>query len=491
MKFTEMLMKEIDEILQEMFTLPFIIELSNGTLPKEKFLFYLQQDLEYLRDYAKGWEIMASKSKSKEEIKIFNELAKSIYEVEIDKIHHKLIQKNVKIRQSPNCLLYTSYLLRVAHERPLYESISAYLSCFLVYETVGRHILKISNIEENPYKDWIENYSSDEYSQTGLFILGLMDSYALELDEEQKSHCIDHFVNATQMEYLFWDSAYKMDSFEIKRSKSKPVCVLSIAGSDSGGGAGIQADLNTFSNHQVFGTTVITALTAQNTKGVHHIEKSSSMSVIHQLKAIKSDISIHAIKIGMLFDKDIILGVYDQIRDMKCPIVLDPVMISTSGDTLLKNEAISLLCEKMIPSSTLITPNLDEAKVLLSKIDTKMEILSVSDIKEVAKMICDSFKVKNVLIKGGHLNIEGFVFDVLYESENNDPYSIFKHEFVENNNTHGSGCSLSASIASNLAKGFNLKNSVEKSINYIHLAIVNGFKIGNSNYGTLNHLLKN
>eukprot|EP01080_Neovahlkampfia_damariscottae_P001917 gene1917-1057_t len=490
MKFTEHLLQNIEDILNNMYELPFIVEMINGSLSKQKFVHYLEQDSCYLKDYSRGWLIMASKSDSKEEINLFCDFSKSIFEEEI-LLHKKYIDENKTIEQSPNCLLYTSYLLRVAHERPIYESLSAYLSCFWVYEIIGKYILKKS-IQNNPFKEWIDSYSSDEYSSSGVDILNLMNKYASTLNDDQKSKCIDHFVKCTYMEYLFWESAYRMDNFNFKSNINiKPICVATIAGSDSGGGAGIQADLNTFHSHNVFGTTIITALTAQNTKGVFHVEKISTESIEQQFQAIKSDIKIKAIKIGMLFDSDIILSVSKYIIDLEIPIILDPVMISTSGSKLLKDESISKLCDHLIPIATLITPNIDEAKHLLSKINESTfsikELKTVEDVKTGAKLLSENLKVKNVLIKGGHLNInDGFVYDVLYESDLNE-FSIFQNEFVDNNNTHGSGCSLSASIASNMALGLNLKNSVEKSIKYIHKAISNGFKIGSSEYGTLNH----
>ena len=196
----------------------------------------------------------------------------------------------------------------------------------------------------------------------------------------------------------------------------------------------------------------------------------------------------------MLFDTDIISIVYKNLLNYHkdIPIILDPVMISTSGNKLLKDDSISLLCETLIPISTLITPNIDETIHLLSKTNSNLiSLKSILDVKNAAKILSKNFKIKNVLIKGGHLNIndDGYVYDILYEEEI-DEFSIFKNKLINNNNTHGSGCSLSSSIASNIAIGFNLKESIEKSINYIHKSIFNGFKVGKSDYGTLNHFLK-
>jgi hydroxymethylpyrimidine/phosphomethylpyrimidine kinase len=245
----------------------------------------------------------------------------------------------------------------------------------------------------------------------------------------------------------------------------------------------------------VFGTSVITAVTSQNSKIVNSIYKISNEEIESQIKTILIDFPIKAIKIGMLFDDEIVNTVYKSLKDNKIKIILDTVMIATVGQKLLKDDAINSLCEKLIPISYLITPNLDETIFLLENINNlkeknekeKIKINNLDEMKKSAEIISKHYKTKNILIKGGHLNLNKEAYDVLYESEINE-FTIYKHEYLENNNSHGSGCSLSSCIASYIAKDYSLKNSVKLSINYVHNSIKYGFKLGKGENGTLNHL---
>ncbi|MCL0063435.1 bifunctional hydroxymethylpyrimidine kinase/phosphomethylpyrimidine kinase [Peptococcaceae bacterium] len=253
--------------------------------------------------------------------------------------------------------------------------------------------------------------------------------------------------------------------------------VLTIAGSDSGGGAGIQADLKTFSAHGVYGASVITAVTAQNTKGVYGIFEIEPSFVELQIKTVLEDIDIKAIKIGMLSNADIIQCVASTLKDKpSIPIVLDPVMVAKSKDILLKPEAIKVLIEYLLPITHLVTPNLYEASII-----AEIEISTVSDMKKAAKII-KSMGASNVLIKGGHL--QGDAIDILYTG---DEFVEFTSPRLSNIHTHGTGCTFSASIASNLARGFDLKRSISKSKEYITNAIKNAFPIGKG-ISPVNHL---
>ena len=252
---------------------------------------------------------------------------------------------------------------------------------------------------------------------------------------------------------------------------------LTIAGSDSGGGAGIQADLKTFCAHGVYGASVITALTAQNTKGVYGIFEIEPSFVELQIKTVLEDIDIKAIKIGMLSNADIIHCVANALKDkVYAPVVLDPVMVSKSKDILLKPEAIKSLIEQLIPITYLITPNLYEASII-----AEFDISTISDMKKAAKAI-KSMGASNVLIKGGHL--QGDAVDILYTG---DEFVEFTSPRLSNAHTHGTGCTYSASIASNLARGFDLKTSISKSKEYITNAIKNAFPVGKG-IGPVNHL---
>lgn len=260
--------------------------------------------------------------------------------------------------------------------------------------------------------------------------------------------------------------------------------VLTIAGSDSGGGAGIQADLKTFSANGCYGMSVITALTAQNTIGVTGIHAAPVDFVRQQLVAVLSDIGTDAIKIGMLFSPELISTVTNELKRFSATnIVLDPVMVATSGDKLLQDDAISALKQHLVPIADIITPNLPEAEVLLSR-----SIESFADLESAARELC-SLGCRNVLIKGGHFTGEESA-DVLYLSGSQEIITLPAVR-VETNNTHGTGCTLSSAIASGLAKGLDMVSAVQEAKEYITGAIAAGapYVIGEG-HGPVHHFFR-
>ena len=236
---------------------------------------------------------------------------------------------------------------------------------------------------------------------------------------------------------------------------------LTIAGSDSGGGAGIQADIKTMTMNGVFATCAITALTAQNTLGVTGIMDVSAEFLAKELDAVFTDIPPDAVKIGMVSATSIIETIAEKLIEYKAKnIVLDPVMVATSGAKLISDDAIYALTEKLIPLATLITPNIPEAEVLAD-----MKITSVEDMLSASKIIREKYSCA-VLCKGGHsLNDSN---DLLYSAGN---YKWFNGKRIDNPNTHGTGCTLSSAIASNLAKGYDLETSIQRAKDYISGAL--------------------
>ncbi|MFN0201493.1 MAG: bifunctional hydroxymethylpyrimidine kinase/phosphomethylpyrimidine kinase [Bacteroidia bacterium] len=252
--------------------------------------------------------------------------------------------------------------------------------------------------------------------------------------------------------------------------------VLSIAGSDSGGGAGIQADLKTFSALNCFGMTAITVLTAQNTQGVQGISPISPNFIVQQLSAIFEDIEVNAIKIGMLHDSEVIQTVTKQLQKYQAKhIVLDPVMVATSGDKLLQSSAINDLIHLLFPLAEIITPNIPEAEELLQE-----KISNVIEMKQAVAQLA-KWGSKAVLLKGGHLQGK-ICTDVLYLSENQEIIT-FDSPKIATKNTHGTGCTLSAAIAAELAKGENVKNAVKNAHTYLYNAILAGseYQLGKGN----------
>lgn len=248
-----------------------------------------------------------------------------------------------------------------------------------------------------------------------------------------------------------------------------PKRVLTIAGSDSGGGAGIQADLKTITVLGGFGMSVITALTAQNTTGVHGILEIPVEFVAQQFDAVASDIGVDAAKTGMLASADIIKTVATKINKYGIEkLVVDPVMVAKGGAMLIRNEAKDVLIRELIPMAFVVTPNIPEAEIM-----TKMTIRSVNDMKQAAKII-SRMGAKNVVIKGGHLT--GNPVDILFDGKD---FYEFIAERIDTKDTHGTGCTYSAAIATYLAKGNGVPEAVRQAKTFITRAIRHGYRIGN------------
>lgn len=261
--------------------------------------------------------------------------------------------------------------------------------------------------------------------------------------------------------------------------------VLSIAGSDCSAGAGIQADLKTFVANGVYGMTVITSLTAQNPQKVKMLEDVSIEMLEKQIEVIFDVMEVSAIKIGMLNSKENGEVIYEKLLKYKVKnIVLDPVMIATSGNSLIKDETKDFLVNKLFKIVDIITPNLDETKEIVKMIlnnENIENIDSIEKMKNYGKVIAD-FTKRWVLIKGGHLS--NSAVDILM---NKDEIYILEGEKISSNNTHGTGCSLSSAIASNLAKGYSMLEAVKKAKNFVLYSIKNSIDFGEI-AGTVNQM---
>jgi hydroxymethylpyrimidine/phosphomethylpyrimidine kinase len=252
---------------------------------------------------------------------------------------------------------------------------------------------------------------------------------------------------------------------------------LTIAGSDSGGGAGIQADLKTFQQFGVFGTSVLVALTAQNTRGVQAVETVPETMIAAQLAALAEDLPPAALKTGMLADTATVRLVAKAIRENAwTPLVVDPVMVSTSGQRLLTLEAEEVMRESLLPLAALVTPNLDEAAIL-----TGRAVHDVSSMERAGETLL-SFGAGAALVKGGHL-ADAQLTDVLVTSAGVRHYT---HPRLETTSTHGTGCTLSAAVTAGLALGRELEESVEDALDYVHRAIAAAPTLGGG-HGPLNH----
>ena len=256
--------------------------------------------------------------------------------------------------------------------------------------------------------------------------------------------------------------------------------VLSIAGSDSSGGAGIQADIKSISANGGYAASVVTATTAQNTQGVTDIRAIPISHLIAQMEAVFSDIHFDAVKIGMLHSNEVINAVQSTLEKYPVKnIVLDPVMVATSGDNLIDENAIERL-KAFLPHVTLITPNIPEAQILIG------HDISLENLEQTAQEIGEKYHVC-VLLKGGHLELTEVMTDALYNHSANN-VTLIQNPAIETQNTHGTGCTLSSAIATHLAHGETLENAVIKSCDYLNKAIESGkdMKLGKG-HGPVNH----
>jgi hydroxymethylpyrimidine/phosphomethylpyrimidine kinase len=257
--------------------------------------------------------------------------------------------------------------------------------------------------------------------------------------------------------------------------------VLSIAGSDSCGGAGIQADVKTISALGCYAMTAITALTAQNTQGVKDIHPVPAAFVRSQVEAVIDDIGTDAVKMGMLFSAEVIQTVVEVLQDRRVQrIVLDPVMVAQSGDKLLEDRAIETMCRNLMPMADLITPNLPEAEVLLQR-----KIGDMDDMYQAVKDLA-AFGSRAVLLKGGHREEKESV-DLLYLKDE-DRCAPLRAEFVPTTNNHGTGCTLSSAVAAYLAHGLDMERAVGRAKEYITRAIQSGraYRLGHG-HGPVHH----
>ncbi|EGQ24737.1 phosphomethylpyrimidine kinase [Sporosarcina newyorkensis 2681] len=254
---------------------------------------------------------------------------------------------------------------------------------------------------------------------------------------------------------------------------------LTIAGSDSGGGAGIQADLKTFQELGIFGTSALTAITAQNTQGVHGVHPAPVEVVVAQVRAVLDDFDVKACKTGMLFSTEIITAIASLLKEYPpIPLVIDPVMIAKGGQALLQQEAVQAMKENLIPFATIITPNIPEAEVL-----TGMKIITDEDIQKAAQILI-GLGARAVIIKGGHRN------DVLeakdYYADREGQSFTMTTPWVQTKDTHGTGCTFAAALTGFIAKGYSLSDAVAEAKQFIQAAIEDGLRLG-SGHGPTNH----
>jgi hydroxymethylpyrimidine/phosphomethylpyrimidine kinase len=253
-------------------------------------------------------------------------------------------------------------------------------------------------------------------------------------------------------------------------------CALTIAGTDPSGGAGIQADLKTFHELMCYGMSVITSVVAQNSTGVQDVHHLPVKMIEQQLDSVFNDMPVHAFKTGMIANQNMMKAIGEKVVNQRAPFVIDPVMVATSGDPLIEENARNYLREQLLPLATLVTPNIPEAAYL-----TGETIESLNDMKLAAEQIVTQHGAKAALVKGGHL--KGDAIDFLYDG---NKIHAFSSKRIKTLNTHGTGCTYSAAITAYLSQGFSLIDSVKQSKKFVTAAIKDSFALGHGN-GPTNH----
>ena len=265
-----------------------------------------------------------------------------------------------------------------------------------------------------------------------------------------------------------------------RQSSARPPTAMTVAGSDSGGGAGIQADLKTFAALGVYGTSAITAITAQNTLRVTAVQELPPEMVTAQIDAVVADIGADAVKTGMLASSVIIEAVAASVREHRLDrLVVDPVMVAKGGDRLLREDAVEALQTQLIPLALVVTPNIPEAQVLLGR-----HIASVAEAREAAREIVDGLGARSAVVKGGHL--EGPAVDVFYDGRD---YLEVTAERLQTTSTHGTGCTFASAIAAHLALGRAPAESVRRAKRYVTYALRAAAPIGHG-HGPLHHFYR-
>lgn len=253
---------------------------------------------------------------------------------------------------------------------------------------------------------------------------------------------------------------------------------LTIAGTDPTGGAGVQADMKTFQELKSYGMSVITSVVSQNTTGVKGVFHLPLSVIAAQLDSVIEDMPIHALKTGMIANVDMMQVIKQRIERIDVDYVMDPVMVTTSGDTLINEEARDFLRDEMLPITTIVTPNIPEAEYLLNR-----KIDSLDKMKIAAKEIVTEFGVKAALVKGGHKSDHNDATDILYDGS---ALHTFSAKRIDTKHTHGTGCTLSAAITAYLSQGDTLVQAVEKAKRYVTLAIEHSLELGHGS-GPTNH----
>lgn len=430
----------------------FVHDLVSEKLNKNKFKNYLEQDYIYLKGYNECFKLIAKECSDEFELNYFTEC--SAIESEM-KIYQDYMLDLTDIHPSKTTNEYLNYMYEIMIHGTHLQKIIVILPCIVGYGFIAKDLAVKEIDKNNYYKKWIDLYQSEEFTWPVRDLITIVNSY--EVTKEELTELQEIFNYVCKLEIKFFNQALE----------PQKVGVLTIAGSDCSGGAGIQADIKTISANGAYAASVITAITAQNTMGVTAIENVATKMVEEQMDAVLSDLDIKAIKIGMLADEKVIQAISNKLNT-NIPVILDPVMVAKDNTKLINDLAINDLVKYLFPKAFLVTPNIVEASKLLN-----MEIDNETKMKKACLKL-SQMGCKNVLLKGGHLKADQLV-DVLYA---NEEFYVFYKKRIPTKDTHGTGCSLSSAIATNIAKGLCIEKAVELAIDYVYAGIKLNYSVG-------------
>jgi hydroxymethylpyrimidine/phosphomethylpyrimidine kinase len=434
----------------------FANKLVNQTLSQKSFDFYITQDYHYLLTYFEAISKLALFSKTHH---CFDEMVAST-KGELDHHQHAL---NQPLNPSLATTNYTDYLNKIIESENYEDLLISIAPCLIGYYELGKYISNLEVCEDNRYAKWIELYQTDDYKEATKICIAFIN----ELKDYDFEKLNKIFIDTIELEIAFFDQVIEHNPLPI---------VLTIAGSDSSGGAGIQADLKSISANGAYAASVITTITAQNTTGVTDVFDLPVTLIQSQFNTVADDLDISYIKIGMLNSTQIIKTVDKLTKERQIPYVLDPVMVTKGGFKLMKDDAIDVLRETLMQGAFVITPNILEAQILSGLHVEHIESMKACCIK------LHELGAKNILLKGGHLNTTKMI-DILYF---NEQFYYFETNKFTTRHTHGTGCSLSSALASFLALGLSLDKASEHAISYVQNGMLNNFKVGNGR-GPVNH----
>ncbi|EER05669.1 phosphomethylpyrimidine kinase, putative [Perkinsus marinus ATCC 50983] len=464
---SERLWKENQDLARMSLHHPFVQGLGDGTLDSAAFQTYMAQDTLYLNGYIRTLSYCIAKSDVTATGGDLLALLDGVGD-ELKACHQHYIDNPDATGPEAACRKYVDFLLAIGQAADLGPSvvIAAVIPCARLYAWIGKELTMGKEIsEDHPFRRWLLSYSDEPINTSAKILESLLDK---QIRPGEFGEVAQAYRRAMELEYDFFDSFGGCLGRPSEGTMKIPT-VLIVSGSDSGGGAGHQADLKTLEALGVYSTSALTSITAQNTKGVQQIQVVNEDIFAAQMNSVTSDFEVSVVKLGLVPTARQLEIVGEKLAEL--PMVVDPVLVATSGDDLVaqKNaeDVLAMYKERIFPRATIITPNVVEAERILGR----KEISGVYEARAAAQALAQ-YGSKYVLLKGGHDETDPKACrDVLYDREKDEFYE-FTNRRIATINTHGTGCTLASAISAFMARGYPVPVAVERAIGYLHEVIV-------------------